>query len=214
MFRISEAQAKLQLKVVVDEEIISQVQQSIQVMILQYGSMVNTVISMRQITCNKFIEILQNAKIGVAIYSLCEIACKENPGVASHLGKNWSVRKNHKLRYVIEILRNHSQVKEIGSNPLVFQWIEGEETKILSDQCDVRDATFKSENIGEGIVMAEFENENQNENKTTSHESHESHRNSETEAKNPVMVTCSKCGKTGNAWDMRIHLQNCKGPET
>ena len=156
MFRISEAQAKLQLKTVVDEEIIL-VQQSIQVMILQYGSMVNTITSMRQITCNKFIEILQNNKVGVAIKALYDIACKESPEIASHLGKNWLIKYNYKLRSVVEMLRNHSQVKETGSNPLIFQWIEGGETKdkILSDESDEGDEVLKKVKI---------ENENESEN--------------------------------------------------
>lgn len=175
LYSIAQAHAKLHLKDIVDADVASKTIEQIQMMMVQTGSTVNAPSDPRIATYDKFKEILQNSKIAVAVSSLCEIACKENPQITSYLGKNWLTRKNYKLRSVVEMLRNHSQVKEVGSNPLVFQWIEGE-TKSLSDASDVCDAPFKSENIGNGTVTTEIQNENQNENKTSSHTSYTSHR--------------------------------------
>lgn len=159
LYSIAQAHAKLHLKDTVDADIARETMKQIQIMMVQTGSTVNVPTDPRIATYDKFKEILQNNKVGVEINSLCEIACKENPQIASHLGKNWSIRKSHKLRYVIEMLRNHSQVKETGSKPLVFQWIEGEE-KNLSDLSDLCDATFNAENVGKNtVVTAEIEKE-------------------------------------------------------
>ena len=86
MFKIAEAQAKLQLKDHVDDAVVLEVQRSLQLQVLQYGSMVNTIRTANQITYNKFVEILQNIKVGVNVYGLCEMASRENPEIAKFLG--------------------------------------------------------------------------------------------------------------------------------
>ena len=147
LYSIAQAHAKLHLKDTVDAAIAKETIELVQIMMAQTGSTVKIPSDPKVATYDKFIEILQNNKAGVAIKSLCEIGCKENPQIVSYLGKNWSIKHNHKLRSVVELLRNHSEVKETGSNPLVFQWIGevGEETKILSDISDVSDVTFNLE---------------------------------------------------------------------
>ena len=67
LFSIAQAQAKLHLKNVVDEEIANQTMESVQQMMIQYGETVKATTSPKVITYNKFIEILQNNKVGVAV---------------------------------------------------------------------------------------------------------------------------------------------------
>ena len=123
LFSIAEAQAKLHLKDVVDEEIAKQTMESVQLMMIQHGQTVMAKSSPRDITYNKLLEILQNNKAGVVIKSLCEIASKENPQIASYLGKNWSLESNIKVRVIVDMLRNHSDVREVGSKPVILKWV-------------------------------------------------------------------------------------------
>jgi ribosomal protein L20 len=44
----------------------------------QYGETIKATTSPKVVTYNKFLEILQNNQVGVAVKSLCEIASKEN----------------------------------------------------------------------------------------------------------------------------------------
>jgi DNA replicative helicase MCM subunit Mcm2 (Cdc46/Mcm family) len=141
MFKIAEAQAKLQLRSVVDEDITLQVQKSMQVMILQYGSMVDTIVPMSQVTYNKFIEILQNSKVGITLLEMCKIASKEDPAIESYLAKKWSIENNWKLRPIVERLRNHSDIRLLKDRPMVFKWVGGT-TVSVSDVSDVSEATF------------------------------------------------------------------------
>jgi hypothetical protein len=91
-------------------------------------------------TYNKFLEILQNNKVGVSTKLLCQIACHEDKQVAAYIGENWSIERNIKVRVIIDMLRNHSQVKEISRKPVVLQW-DG----ILSDNNDNNDTDKESE---------------------------------------------------------------------
>jgi DNA replicative helicase MCM subunit Mcm2 (Cdc46/Mcm family) len=135
LYSISEAHAKLQLKDTIDANIAKETIELMQLMMAQTGSTVKAPSDPKVVTYEKFIEILQNNKAGVAIKALCEIACKEIPQIVLYLGKNWSLDGNIKLRSVVTMLRNHSQVKETNGNPLVFQWI-GPPTPDASDSPD------------------------------------------------------------------------------
>ena len=107
------------------------------------------------------------------------------------------------------MLRNHSQVKEIGSNPLVFQWIEGVgvgETKILGDISDISDVTFNLEDDRNGV------RDNDNRNETVSLTSPTSLRNPEQNPKPPIMEECPKCGVKLEAFYLR-HSHRCDGTD-
>ena len=200
--------AKLHLKDTVDAAIAKETIELVQIMMAQTGSTVKIPSDPKAATHDKFIEILQNNKAGVAIKSLCEIGCKENPQIVSYLGKNWSIKHNHKLRSVVELLRNHSEVKETGSNPLVFQWIGevGEETKILSDISDVSDVTFNLEDDRNRV------GDDNNRNKTMSLTSPASPSNQKNEPRPPLMEECSKCGERLEAFYLR-HSHHCEGTD-
>ena len=121
LFSIAQAQAKLHLKNVVDEEIANQTMESVQQMMIQYGETVKATTSPKVVTYNKFIEILQNNKVGVAVNELCRIACKEDRQIDLYLGNNWSIAGNSRLQSIVTMLRNHSHVREIKSKPVVLQ---------------------------------------------------------------------------------------------
>ena len=122
LFSIAQAQAKLHLKNVVDEEIANQTMESVRLMMVQYGETVKATTTPKEVTYNKFLEILQNNQIGVAVRSLCEIACKENHQIAAYLGRDWAMDGNSRVKVIVGMLRNHSQIREIKSKPVVLQW--------------------------------------------------------------------------------------------
>jgi MoxR-like ATPase len=140
IFSVAEAQAKLHLKDTINEEIANQTMEVFKLMLVQYGEMITTATSPKTMTYNKFLEILQNNKVGVSTKLLCQIACHEDKQIAAYIGENWSIEHNIKVRVIIDMLRNHSQVKEISRKPVVLQW-DG----ILSDNNDNNDTDKESE---------------------------------------------------------------------
>ena len=53
---------------------------------------------------------------------------------------------NFKVKTVVNMLRNHSRIREVNSRPIVLQWIEAEksnEDSVLSDDSDDSDAIAK-----------------------------------------------------------------------
>lgn len=122
LFRIAEAQAKLQLKNEVDAEIAKQTMESVQLMMVQYGETVQLVNNPRETTHSKFLEILEDTAGPVDIKELCEMACRRDVQVRNYLGTNWSQRHNWKLRTVIDMLLNHDKVKQVSTRPLILQW--------------------------------------------------------------------------------------------
>lgn len=134
LFKIAEAQAKFQLMEEIDEEIAKQTIESVQVMMAQYGPTVGMVTGLREVTYMTFLDILQKTKSGITVEELCKKACEQNHEIAEYLGNRWSVEHNHRLRHIIDMLLNHSNVRRIGQKPIVLKWISD-----LSDYTDLTD---------------------------------------------------------------------------
>jgi len=200
LFSIAEAQAKLYLKHTIDEEIAKEIMESVQLMMIQHGQTIKATTNPKVVTYNKFLEILQKNKIGIAIKSLCEKACKESPQIAAYLGKKWSLEGNIKVKQVISMLRNHSGIKVIQSNPLVLQWIGAS-----PDSSDTSD----TDKISNSFVSCD--NRNENENKTISEVSDVSDRNENQTPKLPLTQPCPKCGDEIEAFYMKVH--RCEGTD-
>ena len=71
IFNIANAQAKLQLKDIVDEEIAEQTMEIFNLMRSHYGEVIKTIINPKIVTYNRFLDILQDNKAGVSIRELC-----------------------------------------------------------------------------------------------------------------------------------------------
>lgn len=205
IYSIAEAHAKLQLKDTIDADIAKESMELIRLMMVKGGPTVKLPDDPRDVTYNKFLEILQNNKAGVAIKALCEIACKENPQIASYLDRNWSIEGNIKLRTVVSMLRNHTKVKEIGSHPLVFQWMGG-----LADVADITDTTLNENDNRHTTRNGARTSENAN--SPTSATSVISARNQTEVTKPPIMHECLKCGEEGEAYYLK-HTHRCEGTD-
>ena len=145
IFSIAEAQAKLQLKDVVDSKIAEQTMESVRLMMVQYGETVKSTADPRELTYSKCLEILRESKIGITVRSLFEMACKADTQIIEYIGRDWSISGNFKVKYVVDMLRIHTNVKEVGSKPLILQWINGNSLG-LSDVSDVCDAIIENNN--------------------------------------------------------------------
>ena len=124
IFRIAEAQARLNLSNEVTDDIATQAMDSISLMLSQYGKVVQTIQSARDITYEAFVNVLKRIKTGISIRELCKIVCEENKQIAEYLGDNWNVEHNHKLRTVIDLLLNHGKIKQVNAKPMVLQYID------------------------------------------------------------------------------------------
>ena len=180
LYSIAEAQAKLQSKDTIDEEIANQTMESVQLMMVQYDETVKATTTPKEVTYSKFLEILENNKVGVDIRELCKTACKEDQQIAAYLGSNWSITGNRKIQVILDMLRNHSHIKEIKSKPVVLQWVSS--VSDISDICDMDSIIEKEEN--NPII----------ENEIPSHMSHMSHSEPKPEPKpKTIFLKCPHC---------------------
>lgn len=138
IFRLAEAQARLNLSKEVDDDIATQTMDSISLMLSQYGRIVETVQSPRDITYGAFLNILKQTKAPLSAEELAKIACDENKQIHEYLGDKLKIRDNIKLRTIVDMLLQHSSIKQIQQNPMILQW--------LCDPCDACDPDTKNIN--------------------------------------------------------------------
>jgi DNA replicative helicase MCM subunit Mcm2 (Cdc46/Mcm family) len=120
--KIAEAQAKLQLRHVVDKEIAEQVLDDVRLMMVQYGETIGQITEPRESTIKTCQDILRKNEIGMTIEVMCEMAIQENGQVANYIGYNWKIEQNHKLRQIVDSLLNHPRVIKVGNHPIVLRW--------------------------------------------------------------------------------------------
>jgi DNA replicative helicase MCM subunit Mcm2 (Cdc46/Mcm family) len=78
IFRIAEAQAKLNFSDEIGDEIANQVMDSLILIYVQYGKVIEKISNPRSITAQSFFNILKQTDIGFSIIELCKTACEEN----------------------------------------------------------------------------------------------------------------------------------------
>jgi len=138
LYKIAEAQAKLQLTDIVDEDVAEQAIEDVRLMMVQYGETVAKIMGPREVTIKTFQDVLKRSEIGMTVKAICELAIQENHQIASYLGYIWNIEQNRKLRQVIDSLLNHPCVVKTGSHPIVLRW--------LADTADAADIKNKNNN--------------------------------------------------------------------
>ena len=96
---------------------------SLRLIYLQYGKVIERTSNPRDITVQSFYHILKQTDIGFSINELCKTASEENKQIAEYIGNKWSLQNNHKLKSVIDILINRQDIKRIQQKPLVLKYI-------------------------------------------------------------------------------------------
>jgi len=124
IYKIAEAQAKLQLKNIVDDEIVNQIIEDIQLMMVQYGEAVEQFIGLHELTLNTFLEVIrENHPTPMKLESICEKAIQKNDRIGSYIGYIWKLRFNWKLKNVVDSLLNNRNIIRIQEKPIVLQFL-------------------------------------------------------------------------------------------
>ncbi len=156
IFKIAEAEAKLNLSEEVDETIADETQKAIMIMLIQYGENIKTIVRQSEITENKFLEILENTRVGITIEELCRQASKEDTQIGAYLGNIWTLQDNKILRKIIEAILKHNdgrgRVKKTREKPIVLQWFDNE--KVVSDLYDLSDRDPATITVDEKTFLA------------------------------------------------------------
>jgi MCM AAA-lid domain len=136
IFRLAEAQARLNLSHEVSDEISTQTMESISLMLSQYGKIVDTVESPKDITYRAFFYILKQTKAGLSVSELSRIACDENKHVSEYLGDKCDMERNHKIEPIVDMLLNYhgKNIKIVKMKPTVLQYIDDDNS--VSDATD------------------------------------------------------------------------------
>jgi DNA replicative helicase MCM subunit Mcm2 (Cdc46/Mcm family) len=124
LFRMAVAQARLNLSHVINEEIATQVMNSLSLMWSQYGKIAKVIMSPRELTYQVFYRVLNVAQSGMTINELCKRACDVSNEVKDYLGDKFSLEHNHKLKSVIDDLMNNSHIRRIGDKPVVLKYVD------------------------------------------------------------------------------------------
>ena len=116
---------------------------SISLMLSQYGTLVETIHSTRDLTYRAFFHILKRLKSAISISELCRIASEESLQVHEYLGDRLDMEHNYKIRPIIDILlNNHGEA-------IVLQFIERNSEQIKRRNDYLSDAYDASEVIKE-----------------------------------------------------------------
>jgi DNA replicative helicase MCM subunit Mcm2 (Cdc46/Mcm family) len=134
VFRLAEAQAKLNLSGIIDDDAVNQAMQSLSLMLSQYGQIIRSIESPRVIAYSAFINILKQTRAPLSLKELHKLACDESKEVLNYLGPIFNIRDNHKLRSILDMLLNHDSIKQTQEKPIVLQWLGG-----ASDASDASD---------------------------------------------------------------------------
>lgn len=203
LVRLAKAQARLHLSMVVDEEISTEVMEDYEQRMLQYGEIVKSIESPRNVAYRELLSIIKETKGPIEFIEAVKTACKRNEQLAAYFGKKLTLRDNWKLKAVREMLLNNPSTKPVNDKPLVLLWTgassQGERSSnddrsvrdgSSCDVCDVCDDNICSANIPKvvetDLILANRESttdyprrnhqEGQNEYfNAASHSSHTSH---------------------------------------
>jgi len=122
--RIAEAQAKLNLSRIVDENIARKTMQSLQLMYYQYGTIIEQIQNPRDLTVEVFYNILKenNGGIKYTIKELCKKASEKNKQVNGYLKKKWDFENNKELKTIINMLEQKENIKTVGLKPRTLMY--------------------------------------------------------------------------------------------
>jgi hypothetical protein len=218
VYSIAQNIARLKLKTQVDAADASETMKFYNVILQQLGKIVSLPSSPKDIAYNECLHILEDSAFPIAYEEVIKTACEKNTQVNKYIGNSLKLRDNVTLRYILDMLTNHSHVKVIQMKPTVLQWVNGNvsakgndsETivKALSqacDPCDICDPqtdtpTEKIEDSN-GKNIAEVSD-------LGSHGSHRSHTNDNNG--NSSLLKCYWCEKVGNSFQTNDEMEYLK----
>jgi DNA replicative helicase MCM subunit Mcm2 (Cdc46/Mcm family) len=124
IFRIAQNMARLKLKNTVDEVDARHTMEYYNHILLELETVVPIVSrNPKEETYEQCLDILMGLVSAIAFEELIRMACDRNMQVARYIGKTFKLEYNIKLRSVLEMLLNHSHVKQVQMKPYVLQYI-------------------------------------------------------------------------------------------
>jgi replicative DNA helicase Mcm len=124
LYRLTKAIARLKLKEIADAEDAKETMQFYNTNLLQYQQVISIPDNPRDITYNECVKILKETKSPIFLDELVITACKRNEQLKRYLGDEIKLRKNWKLRPVLDMLINHTSIKQVQEKPIVLEWID------------------------------------------------------------------------------------------
>jgi hypothetical protein len=129
LHRLAKARARLNLKKIVDAEDARETMQFYNIILQQYEQIVTLPTSPREVAYNECINILKESKsTAISFEELVKSACERNEHIKSYLGSKFKLQDNIKLRPLLDMVVNHSRVKQVKDKPVVLKWIDDART--------------------------------------------------------------------------------------
>ena len=97
--------------------------QSLKLMFMQYGKIIEQIQNPRDLTVEVFYNILKdNNKTGYTVKELCKKGSEKNKQVSEYLKNKWNFVDNKELRDIINMLEQKQGIKIINLKPRVLQY--------------------------------------------------------------------------------------------
>ena len=94
----------------------------------------------RDVLYEECLGILMESKFPISFEELVKSACSRINQIERYIGKSFKLQDNIKLRAVLDMLRNHSRVKEVKMKPVVLEYMhDGPMVKATSQAYDTYD---------------------------------------------------------------------------
>ena len=115
-------------------------------------------------TIEKCIETLFTSKSPYEVEALFDFVCKLDRQIDDYIGPNHKMKHNHKIRDIVEVLRNHpsGRIKQTNNHPVVLKWFDSDSGGDPGDPGDVPTQRGYQKSLETEQVNKDFEDINNN----------------------------------------------------
>jgi replicative DNA helicase Mcm len=123
IYRIAQNIARLKLKNIVDEADAKETVQFYNFILQQLNMVVASPSNPRDAVYEECLGILMKSRFAISFEELVKSACERNKQVERYIGSSFKLEENKKLRLILDMLRNHSRIREVKMKPVVLEYI-------------------------------------------------------------------------------------------
>ena len=197
IYRIAQNITRLKLKNKVDPEDAKETVQFYNVILHQLDNVVASPSNPKDVLYEECLGILMESKYPISFEELVKSACGRNKQVERYVGRRFRLDENKKLRQVVDMLRNHSKVKEVQMRPVVLQYIHSDH----SDHSDLRTDTPAENLVPKNIAEVSNPRSERSERAELVYEDTPKYTPNNG---NGWMFKCYYCAKIGNKFETNI----------
>ena len=151
IYRIAQNIARLKLKNIVDAVDAKETVQFYNFILQQLDMVVASPANPRDVVYEECLDILMRSKFAISFEELVNTACQRNKQVERYIGKSFRLDENSKLRPILDMLRNHSRIKEVQMRPVVLQYMHYDHYDLSDLPQDTTEENFLDENTPKNI---------------------------------------------------------------